>query len=773
MTRWIAAALVLLLAVTAHAQMTIVKNGLPNAAIVVAADANDNVKLAVNDLQTYIRKMSGANLPIVNESAVPSGNVIFVGKSKPASSMGISIPSGLTSARREEGFIEAVKGNRILLAGNEVEPYHGTEYAVYDFLNRLGVRWYMPGEFGEVVPHKSTITVPSIQVTEKPDFIQRNWWINAPEQIKRDEEQWKIRNKMNPEPMFQIPSDSSVQDYLSVWENFNKHPEYFAEDSRGNRQKGLPNLNNPEAIKVVADHVKEYLRNHPGRSSCGFAPDDGFPRDYSDEAKAQNQGFVEIGGRQGVPGELSTSEEWFTFVNKVIDEVHKEFPDAYIATNGYANRDFPPQGIKVNDHMVLMFAAIWSCTLHGYDDPHCWQKVRQGQMIKKWAQMCPNVWIYGYIDNMLVSAITPLPEVGKLSRDMPFLKKAGVIGFWDEARSAWAEPGIISRYLRARLEWNADAAVQPILSDFYFNWYGAAAKPMAAFYDYLEKAVQNTPIHGHEDRVMPEVYTPELMSALAKQIVLAEKLADTDTVKLHVKVDRLIYEHLKSYVGMTQAEWNGDFTGAAKQAERMLDLRKRLNAISPHLMPAAESQYAYWGVPARRDFYRKLADMTNDKTGQLVALLPKTAMFRTDPHEDGVFEEWYKSQLVETPGWKQVLTAKPFYLQGYMDTQGHPYSGYMWYRLKVNVPASAKGKKVNLYAAAVESEPWVWVNGQYIGHRKYQDAYERPAEMEFDVTQAIKPGQTNTITIRVSTGLAPAQAASGLLSRLFLYSPVD
>jgi hypothetical protein len=53
------------------------------------------------------------------------------------------------------------------------------------------------------------------------------------------------------------------------------------------------------------------------------------------------------------------------------------------------------------------------------------------------------------------------------------------------------------------------------------------------------------------------------------------------------------------------------------------------------------------------------------------------------------------------------------------------------------------------------------------------EAYIRPNPLEFDVTDAIRPGGMNQVTIRVSTSLAPAQAASGLLSRLFLYAPKE
>lgn len=82
-----------------------------------------------------------------------------------------------------------------------------------------------------------------------------------------------------------------------------------------------------------------------------------------------------------------------------------------------------------------------------------------------------------------------------------------------------------------------------------------------------------------------------------------------------------------------------------------------------------------------------------------------------------------------------------------------------------------QGKKVLLCVPVVVTEAWCWVNGQYAGHRPYQEAYVRPAEMELDVTPFLRPGQANVIALRVDTSLSPAQAAEGLQSRVFLYSP--
>jgi len=395
-------------------------------------------------------------------------------------------------------------------------------------------------------------------------------------------------------------------------------------------------------------------------------------------------------------------------------------------------------------------------------------------MLRRWGELCKNVWIYGYNYQMLVSGLTPLPEVRKLRRDFPLLKQWGVIGFLDETRNVWAECGILSRYLRAQLEWNANADVDALVEDFYTRWYGAAARPMRAFYEAIEDAIEKTPMHGHEDRILPEVYSPALMRELQRQIAAAEKLADTEVTRLHVRVDRLIYEHLRAYVDMAAAEAEGHFAAAARQAERMLEYRRELHQIDPFLIWPDEKGYHtgiwYWGVEARRDFYQSLADRTSGKAGDLVALLPEQALFRTDPHDEGTFAAWYRPDLKED-GWVPIQTTRPFYVQGYQDEQGHPYVGYIWYRLKVEVPESARGKQVMLYAPVVQTEAWGWVNGHYVGHRPYLEAYIRPAQMEFDVSSAIRPGATNVIAIRVSTSLAPAQAAEGLFSRLFLYAP--
>ncbi len=771
----VALSLVALVGMRASA-LTIVEDGEPKASIVLAKQANEKAKLAADELQAYIERISGARLSIVTDADDPRGPLVLVGSSTLTDRMGLDIPSGLTDSRRDEGFVNVCRGERLVLAGNDAGPYHGTEYAVYELLRSLGVRWYMPGEYGEYVPQLDTVTVPEMRVRETPDFMMRNWWLHAQPELREPERRWKIRNKMNPDAMFDIPGDSHVRQVLPPAEEFETRPELFAMNQDGSHNPHHPNHTNPETIEIAAEIIKEYFRQNPDANSYGFAPDDGLPRDYSPDTLKLHRGFVDLIGRPGVAAEASTTEEWLHFVNAVTREVRAEFPDVYIATNGYANRNLPPQGMELDDHLIIMFAAIWSCTIHAYDDPHCWQKVRQGQRLRQWADLCDNVWIYGYNYNMLVSGLTPLPLTRKLIRDMPLMKEWGVIGFHDETRNIWAECGITTRYLRAQLEWDADADATALLDEFFAHWYGAAAEPMQAYYDALEDAIEKTPLHGHEDRVMPYVYSPELRAELATHLKQAERVVDDERARVHVQADRLIYDHLVAYMEMHEASWAGKFAAAAGQARKMMSLRGELHAIDPFYIWYDEERYHsgvfYWGAKEREEFYQSLAEMTAGDGGGLVALLPERAQFRTDPFDDGIAEEWYASKL-DVGDWESILTTRPFYLQGYEDERGHTYLGNIWYRFRSEVPASVEGREVRLYVPELETEAWVWVNGRYVGHRPHRDAWIRPAEMELDVTDALRPGEVNTIAIRVGTSLASAWAAGGLQSRAFLYAPKE
>ena len=800
-----------------NANIELVADGQPSAVIVISQAAvqslptlddekanpevpADKIAWAAHDLQVYLEKMSGAEVPIVgDDQPTPAGTTILVGRSSLTTAFDAEIPAGVTNLREEEGYAILTDDTTLVLAGNDQGPYHGTEYAVSFFLYSLGVRWYLPGEFGEVIPDHSTITVAPTREISRPDFKMRNWWTYwFAKDLLGIETRWKIHNGMNVEKIVSWPDDSSVRSVLPPEEE-KDNPEFaevFAQDAAGRPYPYMPNLSSEQSVQYAAEVIKASFREHPdpncdgpttwGRTSWGIGADDGLPRDFSPGTEERHMNFPSMMGRFNDPTGMSTTEEWMDWVQRVAAEVYKEFPDHIITTNGYANRDTPPIGLTPDPKIWIMFAAIFSDTYHAYDNPRSWMTLRQYSMLKDWASMYDNIYMYNYLYyNLAGCGAPPIPLARRHMHEMPMLKKLGLAGFADEGRTVAGEAGVFPTYVRARLMWDADQDAQALMTEFFDDWYGPAAVPAQAFWDAMESAIEDTVFGGNEDHMLSLVYTPELIARLEVHLLEAERLAKDDPwAAPRVRADRAMFDYLLAYKAMERAEFDADWPEAARQAEHMNEVLKPAMDISrfywdieapenKKLIVGQAHGFYYWGTMPRRDYYRELTELTNGTTGELITVLPESAKFRTDYRDDGRFDGWYRHEFDDTD-WETALTTLPFFAQGsYLDDQGFPYLGALWYRLEVDVPEVTAGRAVRLYCTVAETEAWVWVNGVYVGHRPYNEAYLRPNELDLEVTDALAPGGNNSVVLRLHTNYQPAQMAAGLASRLFLYTPSD
>src|SRR5258708_2165772 len=87
------AALLLTPLVALHADSFLVKDGQPRAQIIIAENPPHTVRLAAQDLQTYVEKISGAHLPIVTKPSEQATKV-FIGRSQYTDRLKIT-PDGL------------------------------------------------------------------------------------------------------------------------------------------------------------------------------------------------------------------------------------------------------------------------------------------------------------------------------------------------------------------------------------------------------------------------------------------------------------------------------------------------------------------------------------------------------------------------------------------------------------------------------------------------------------------------------------------------------
>lgn len=108
----------------------------------------------------------------------------------------------------------------------------------------------------------------------------------------------------------------------------------------------------------------------------------------------------------------------------------------------------------------------------------------------------------------------------------------------------------------------------------------------------------------------------------------------------------------------------------------------------------------------------------------------------------GYLEEWFAPDH-DISDWEQVRIG-----DFWASFLGDLYLGVGWYRLEWEAPAMEGYDALGLHFEGVDENAWVWVNGQYAGqHNIGMHGWDQPFQL--DVTELLRPGETNQITVRV------------------------
>lgn len=781
----------------------IVQDGIGRAAIVVQRSPSDSaqrqkerydekVLFPAKELQVYVEKMSGAKLPIFTEGdTIPETCkvVIFVGNTDAARKAGIKILSTFNPRIRpdiyeEEGYVVRITPSQIFLTGNQAGPYHGTTYAVYSFLEKLGCRWYFPGEWGQIVPEKKTVAAPVLDIEAKPDFAMRGIWLDGRWGLSTaNREVYRIwcgrvgfsGDYMSNDKLYPIPGDGYLAWPIPPKEYAVSHPEYFAMDKSGKRDIS-PNtypsytmlcLSNKE---MQAEYIKNVKEAFEGKSKLylpnisdigiGISPPDGTPYCYCDTCLAQSQNF----NYPTYIHERMQSEEVFGFACKLADT----FPDKWVSVSAYALREMPPQGVKLRPNMSVMYAPISCCVLHPNNDPSCWRRSEMMSILKQWCRQCAHVWLYDYTPGLLVSGFVPERDVANFAVNAPIYKEIGLKGFGRQGSNTMMATWI-SYYTAAKLMWDVHADVEAIKKDFYTNFFGQQAGLfIQAWWDACESELAKSRVHVHEDWLINHIYTAEFARSIHKYVEAARSAQMTPAQKERFKIFQLIVENFEAWTQMFEADKNMEYRRSSECAGRMLEAQKQLCEISEFLVgKGALTNTWECYTKGRQIRYAKLAGMTDGETGLLVAPVPITAKFCRDRFNEGVIGEWYARDF-DDRNWKAENT---FYLWDQQDepedASGHDYDGYGWYRMEIQIPSKWKGRPIHFFCGGAINEAWVWINGQYAGHKNHAIWWMGGHDFDLDVTSLARPGEKNVVAIRIWNNAE----LGGLYRRGFFWSP--
>ena len=553
------------------APMTIVRNGAPNATIVVAAEASDVVKDAVRDLQRYVEKISGATLPIKHSADAP-GNRILVGRMPAVNKLipdldaydlghdGIvvkSFPSALVLTGRSDGCTTKWTGWTDC----------GTPNALYYFLETLGCRWYMPGPDGEVVPRKTTITVPQMNITSKPDFLARIVGGWAARQIGEQREKtfglWARRNRLGGNRYHEGHSTWGI---LNPKEYFASHPEYFSLRD-GKRQSGYSQIctSNPEVIRVFTQNLLNLVRDRPpqGWRSYPVGHNDSVqwcecPRCQALEGdKTFTYGRIEGARVIGVsPGTYrNVANRYLKFANAIAEKSEQSYPDCLITFYCfYCLPGFPED--KPRDNLLPVVT-------------HFWDHAAQKKMIRKWADMSKHLYYYGYVGYHF-----SLPKFGIVDDIRWCHEHKGIaMTFAEDEHSPM---NMVTCYLIARAMWDVNTDAEKVLAEFYEKYYGAASLPMKRFFETFDAATREATREWDVHTYYPESLTQEIVAQCRGILTQAMEQAKAPVVKRRIEAMSGYWRtvELRTKAERAIIEWRKDKTkskgDAARKAARSL-----------------------------------------------------------------------------------------------------------------------------------------------------------------------------------------------------------
>ncbi len=738
----------LLLPALTLADAKLTSDGAPASVIVLPAAPDKNETAAAAELQDHLQLISGAKLEILTLADGQTPKDIAKGKTPIILARGDAQTQTRTNSKDAGAFTLDVTPQAVTITGNQSA---GTLIGSYELLEQLGVRWFLPGELGRVIPQAKTITLKDQSTAQAPGFAAR--WA-APLDAT-----WQKRNRMGGHYFAGAhgiaPFAGSNEQRAKI---FAENPDVYAYRKKtGKRAPGQVCVSNPKVLEMTVKFAKDYFRKNPNAGSIAMGPNDGSGFCECDKCLA-----LDADDWDAFSNELSVTDRYMWFYNQVLKGIEDEFPNKKIETYIYHCYAKPPVKVVPDPRIRGALAPIALCRIHGPTNPICPEKSYYLWMASAWGKLLPEVFDRGYWFNLADPGF-PFQMVGRIREEIPAAKKAGITGWRVETVGHWASE-TPSLYIAARLMWDDKADVDALLQDFFDKFYGPASKPMSQYTLMMDSALTNADFHTGSSFDMPNFYPAPLRLKARAFLDEAAKLAPANSVYARrVQLAAKSFNYVDAFIAMIELRNKHDYVAAYAQLQKLDEIRADLTGKGydiPMLnLKAAESYLKRFFRTPTEQGYKRVTE-----GNEFVAGLNDKWSFSLDPQGMGEFMGLQRPNLTGS-NWRDLLTSS----QSWGNQGLRYYKGEAWYKQSVEIPTKFANKRVFLWVGGVDEKAKVFLNGQPIGISG-GGAF---VPFEVDATPAIQPGKTNVVTIRISNTTVNELGTGGITAPVMFYAPKD
>ena len=452
---------------------------------------------AAQDMNGLLARAAGRSLTVATNACEGSGVRIFFGI-PPADFDRASL------ADQERCLI--VRGNDIHVFGGGT---NGNRYAAYDFLRRLGYRFY--NAFGGMrVPRLEDVVLTNGVFRSRPSFAIRSMirgggrctgvesalfafrnGYNGPDGLMRVEKVPFVSDYETPGPwahsvhvfLPQNPDQGKIPWINEMCGNLEKeHPEYFSKDRQGRPMFNHQRCVSEPGCRALFKRVFfEHLRRLGDRTCYVTLSAHDTPGRFCSCA-----GCVALEEKYGTPaGPL------LDITLEIAPEVAAAYPKIRLLLDAYrkAQTQSPPRHLdRLPSNVYVRLAPIDDDFSKSWAHP---KNARTFEDLTGWARLCDGRLLVWYYPNPYGEKVTPpMGNLVRMTTDIRLLHAQNIAGFDGEhnigvgTKTGFAE---LQNYVFYRLMEDASQDADALIDDFLDYAYGAAAKGVRAYLNRLEE----------------------------------------------------------------------------------------------------------------------------------------------------------------------------------------------------------------------------------------------------------------------------------------------
>ena len=454
----------------------LIANGKSEGVIVIPAKPDPVEEFAAQELQTYLRKITGVTLPVEKgKSTARTGYKL--GRAS-GISFGKDAQPDSWRSQLKDGFLEiaGVDG-----PGKETDTRNpaGTLFGVYSYLqNNLGVRWLWPGEDGEYVPHKMELFLSEMN----PSVFSHQLKAVCPNRAGNPELfRWYRRAMHYRENQRELHAGKLQGHAFLFWPaKYGKtHPEWFAliKGVRNTAKRTTMCVSNPALQDEIVRRWYEF-QSKSGRPLAVNIKEN----DHQMRCECETCRSWDGPDNRGPTGRYfrykNVSERYCRFAMEVWKRASKLRPDAQVSFFAYHGNVYAPRKVKLNEHCLvalvpdLPFPRIPEHTKFLRQEYDLW-KASGAQLILR-----PNYFHGGYV----------MPELwyDEYADEFQYLCKIGITGLRNDGGSGNFAANGLNRYVMVRLAQDPSLNAEA-LKEEYVACFGPAAPAVRDYLDFWHK----------------------------------------------------------------------------------------------------------------------------------------------------------------------------------------------------------------------------------------------------------------------------------------------